>query len=217
MVHDEKTSSTFWGRLRRFRGEITLIGILGVTAGAISLFNLANTFIEFGLAKVLRDILSYYQFFTAFLFGWIDYFLGVRIPQALKDIWILSFLGVALEYRSRAQMGSHWVIFRGPGLRGYLRALTHPILFHIGRIIRGFLMVGITYFGFALYFSWMLRPSQRRKFFGDEHADIPWLPSPQETPLEVIMINRNRFLKEAGKTLIVLIFFFALNAYAPSV
>src|SRR5262249_16355701 len=85
-------------RLRRMvRGAMSNIRatkrVLGIVVSTLSILSLLQALAKVGLIPVLETLINYYRTIVWSLLGLPVAMIGLRPPQALLDIWALSFIG----------------------------------------------------------------------------------------------------------------------------
>lgn len=171
--------------------RITTLGTLGAAASAISVFSLLQNAFEFGVSPILYDFILYYRELGQWVFGWIGWPFGIRIPNWLIDCWILSSVGVSIASRTafRKEFPAK------PGSHPFLHASTF-LLLPIGI----FSLIGILCLIFSLSVP-VMRYWMHRVGYKPPLKDRVLLQLTQQETLTFVAL---------------LLLFFALNAYGPS-
>src|SRR5262245_4150136 len=79
-----------WGAMSKVK---TTVGVLAIVTSTISMVSLIQALAKLGLIPVLEELITYYRTIARSLLGLPVSLLGLRPPQALLDIWALSFVG----------------------------------------------------------------------------------------------------------------------------
>jgi hypothetical protein len=164
-----------------------VLRILSIVFASLSLISLLQHVTDVGLVSVFSDLITYYRNASQQLFSAFELLFSISIPQAIKDLWLLSFIGAGAYIKTPDIENSRL-------LRNFEISQNNkywkPMLF---------LIMGSSFIGVGILFS-VFNPS----IYTDSMSEEP----------QVLIRGaaRNSFIVAIGACA-----FFVLNAYAPSV
>jgi hypothetical protein len=164
-----------------------VLRILSIVFASLSLISLLQHVTDVGLVSIFSDLVTYYrdasqQFFIVF-----ELLFSINLPQEIKDLWLLSFIGAGAYIKTPDIQNSRL-------LRNFEISQENkywkPILF---------LLMGSSFIGIGILLT-AFNPSIYTDSMSEES--------------QVLMRNsaKNSFVVVIGACT-----FFVLNAYAPSV
>jgi hypothetical protein len=160
--------------------------VLGIVIGTLSMVSFLQAFAKLGLIPVLEELITYYRTIAWLLFALPVSLLGVHPPQALLDIWALSFVGAGAYVLTEG-------IEKSRAFRSFeLDSL--PSAWKVGLLI----VFGFSGLGIAI-------------ILGAIHP-FTYVDEFHEEPLDLMKGAAKNILWVCAGLLV----FFALNAYAPS-
>jgi len=71
----------------------TLLLILSIVFASLSLISLLQHITDVGLVSIFSDLVTYYRNASQQLFIIFELLFSINIPQEIKDLWLLSFIG----------------------------------------------------------------------------------------------------------------------------
>ncbi len=176
--------------------KISLWTFFGGLAAASSLFNLATEFASIELSAVMSAFIQYYRDLSEIIFypliALLDWRFEWRPSQTIKDLWIISFIGVAFFWRLQVR-----------ALQRRKEQKPDAEMLDISNPIESSLMlIPLTFLAllmFGFFFLLFLIPKAFNK--SDNEADE---------------IRSSEVRRELLTIVGLLTFFFVLNAFAPS-
>lgn len=164
-----------------------VLSILSIVFACLSLISLLQHAIDVGLISIFSELVAYYRSASQQLFSAFEYLFSINIPQTIKDLWLLSFIGAGAYLKTPNIENSHL-------LRNFKisqeNKIWKPLLF---------ILMGFSFIGVGILLS-AFTPST----YTDSMSEEP----------QVLMRGaiKNSFIVVLGACA-----FFVLNAYAPSV
>lgn len=70
-----------------------VLRILSIVFASLSLISLFQHVFDVGFVSIFSDLIEYYRNASQQLFSIFEFLFTFNIPQALKDLWLLSFIG----------------------------------------------------------------------------------------------------------------------------
>ena len=164
-----------------------VIRILSIIFAFLSLISLIQSIIDIGLVSIFSDLIAYYRNASQQVFKIFEILFTINIPQTLKDLWLLSFIGSGAYIRTSNIENSRLLRnFELSSENKYWKLVL-------------FLTMGISFIGVIIIFS-IFNP-------------LTYTDSMSEEPQDLMRgAAKYCFIVVIGTCV-----FFVLNAYAPSV
>jgi hypothetical protein len=160
--------------------------VLAIVTSTLSMASHVQALAKLGLIPVLEGLITYYRTIAWSLFGLPVSLLGLRPPQALLDIWALSFVGAGAYVQTEG-------IEKSRALRSFeLDSL--PRAWRVGLLI----VLGFSGLGIAIVLG-AIHPFTYVDDFHEEPLDLM-----KGAATNILWVCAGLFV------------FFAFNAYAPS-
>lgn len=70
-----------------------VLRILSIVFASLSLISLFQHVSDVGFVSIFSDLITYYRNASQQLFSIFEFLFTINIPQAIKDLWLLSFIG----------------------------------------------------------------------------------------------------------------------------
>lgn len=70
-----------------------VLRILSIVFASLSLISLFQHVSDVGFVSIFSDLITYYRNASQQLFSVFEFLFTINIPQAIKDLWLLSFIG----------------------------------------------------------------------------------------------------------------------------
>jgi hypothetical protein len=153
----------------------------------LSLISLLQHITNAGLISVFSDLLAYYRNASQQIFSVFEFLFSIDIPQTIKDLWLLSFIGAGAYIKTPDIENSR--LLRNIEI-SQMNKFWKPLLF---------LLLGSSFIGVAILLS-ALNPS------------IYTVSMTEEPQVLMRGAAKNSFIVVLGACV-----FFLLNTYAPSV
>jgi hypothetical protein len=164
-----------------------VLRVLSLVFASISLISLLQHVTDVGLVSVFLDLVTYYRNASQQLFSVFEIIFSINIPQAIKDLWLLSFIGAGAYIKT-------------PGIENS-RLLRNFEISQENKYWKPifFLSMGSSFIGAGILLSAFM--------------PLTYTDSMSEEPQFLMRgAAKNNFIVVIGACT-----FFALNAYAPSV
>ena len=159
---------------------------LSIVLSVLSVSSLIQHVGNVGISPIFHDFISYYRHVAYEVFGLIGRLFSIDLPPTLMDVWTLSFIGAGAYVRTPNIEQSRLLRKHDTGKFPSYWKFIY------------FLLMGFTLVGLSIVFS-VLQP---QIYVDDEYG-------------ESYELSR-RALKNVLVTVVGVVVFFALNAYAPS-
>lgn len=166
------------------------LSVLGAVTAALSLFSLAEKAFDFGLSMVASEALAYYRDIAKGIANRVLFWTEWRPGSLMLDCWTLSLIGGAISARTTIRTNA--AQFSQANGAGRLVIFVFSIVTTI--------LLGLSFLGLLIVFGGILGLfSSSRQKADDESRDAAVAG------------------RELALTFLMLVIFFAINAYAPSV
>jgi hypothetical protein len=143
--------------------------------------------IDVGLVSIFSDLITYYRSASQQIFGVFEFVFSIKLPQEIKDLWLISFIGAGAYIKTpdieNSRLLRNFELTQG-------NKYWKPIFF---------LLMGFSFVGVGILLSVLLPTT-----YTDSMSEEP----------QTLMRGaaKNSFVVVIGVCV-----FFLLNAYAPSV